>query len=944
MDSQHTAVEISHVSHSYGETVALDDVSFSVPRGATMGLIGPDGVGKSTLLSLIAGVKVIQEGSVQVLGQDMAKKSVRDDLSQHIAFMPQGLGHNLYPTLSVYENVEFHARLFGLDAHERRARIARLLEATGLDPFPDRPAGKLSGGMKQKLSLCCALVNNPELLILDEPTTGVDPLARRQFWALVASLQAERKEMTVIVSTAYIEEAEDFEYLLAMDDGKLLVNERTQTVMKELEVSSLEEAYIKLLPEEKQTNSGKLKIPPFEADPNAPPAIEAENLTKRFGDFTAVDSVSFRIEKGEIFGFLGSNGCGKSTTMKMLTGLIDKTEGSAKLLGQSIDDENVDTRMRVGYMSQTFSLYEELTVRQNLELHAKLYQIEGARGEQAVKDALEQFDLVEVESTDPSSLSLGIRQRLQLAAACLHRPEVLILDEPTSGVDPEARDMFWRQLIKLSREDEVTIFISTHFMNEASRCDRISFMHQGRVLDVGTPAELTRNKEAEDLEEAFVQYLLDDEKSQNQDSKDQDNQNEENANNTDDSQNELAAAAENVEPAIGSDIIASAPEAQNNKTDTLRYWFSTVWTFATREAKELLRDKIRFFFAILGPIILMVMTGWSISFDVNDLPYTVLDRDQTTQSRQLTEYFSGSEYFVTKPPVYSLEEAEYALKSSEAKLVIDIPAGFGRDLTANRQPEVSFYIDGTVPFNATNIQGYVGGIARMYMQDRFQETGLPIDLEPAAEIVPRFMYNQDFRSVSAVIPSVIMMILMLIPAMMTTLGVVREREIGSISNLYTSPASVPQYLIGKQLPYVVLGFINYIILVLMAVFWFKVPVKGSFLGMSLGALLLVYVSTGLGLLVSSLVRTQIAALLITAIVTLIPTINYSGLLYPISSMDGFAYALGVGFPASWYQRISIGGFTKGLGWSSFLTEYIVLAAFALTFITLASIFLKKQEV
>lgn len=949
MDSQLNTVEVSHVSHSYGETIALDDISFNIPRGATMGLIGPDGVGKSTLLSVIAGVKIIQEGSVQVLGQDMAKKAVRDNLSQHIAFMPQGLGHNLYPTLSVYENVEFHARLFGLDAHERRVRIARLLKATGLDPFPDRPAGKLSGGMKQKLSLCCALVNNPELLILDEPTTGVDPLARRQFWALVASLQAERKEMTVIVSTAYIEEAEDFEYLLAMDDGKLLANDRTQTVMEQLGVTSLEEAYIKLLPAEKQTNSGKLKIPPFEPDPDAPPAIEAENLTKRFGDFTAVDSVSFRIEKGEIFGFLGSNGCGKSTTMKMLTGLIDKTEGSAKLLGQSIDDENVDTRMRVGYMSQTFSLYEELTVRQNLELHARLYQIKGARGQQAVKDSLEQFDLVDVAETDPSSLSLGIRQRLQLAAACLHRPEVLILDEPTSGVDPEARDMFWQKLIELSREEKVTIFISTHFMNEASRCDRISFMHQGRVLDVGTPPELTRNKKAENLEEAFVQYLLDDEQSQKEDS-----QNAEHANNTNDSQGQPTKTAENStaksstaeseDSPIGSDIIASAPDKQANKTDTLSYWFSTVWTFATREAKELLRDKIRFFFAILGPIILMVMTGWSISFDVNNLPYTVLDRDQTMQSRQLTEYFSGSEYFITKPPVYSLEEAEYALKSSEAKLVIDIPAGFGRDIAANRQPEVSFYIDGTVPFNATNIEGYVGGIMRMYMQDRFQDTGLPIDLTPAAEIVPRFMYNQDFRSVSAVIPSVIMMILMLIPAMMTTLGVVREREIGSISNLYTSPASVPQYLIGKQLPYVALGFINYIILVLMAVFWFQVPVKGSFLGMSFGALLLVYVSTGLGLLVSSLVRTQIAALLITAIVTLIPTINYSGLLYPISSMDGFAYALGVGFPASWYQRISIGGFTKGLGWSSFLTEYMVLAAFALTFITLASIFLKKQEV
>lgn len=923
MDSQHTAVEINTVSHTYGKTVALDNISLNILQGSTVGLIGPDGVGKSTLLSLIAGVKVIQNGSVQVFGKDMAEKSAREALSKHIAFMPQGLGHNLYPTLSVYENVEFHARLFGLNAHERHVRIARLLEATGLAPFPDRAAGKLSGGMKQKLSLCCALVHNPDLLILDEPTTGVDPLSRRQFWSLVASLQAERQEMTVIVSTAYIDEAKNFEYLLAMDDGKLLANQRTQTVMTELNVTSLEEAYIKLLPPEKQTNAGALVITPFVPDPDAPPAIEAKNLTKRFGDFTAVDDVSFCIEKGEIFGFLGSNGCGKSTTMKMLTGLIDKTEGSAKLLGQSIDANDIATKMRVGYMSQSFSLYEELSVRQNLELHATLYQIEGERGQQAVKDALDKFDLSAVADTAPASLSLGIRQRLQLAAACLHHPEVLILDEPTSGVDPGARDMFWRQLLTLSREDKITIFISTHFMNEASRCDRISFMHRGRVLVVGTPTELTHNKQAEDLEEAFVEYLLEDEKNDTEPT----------------SQNDTT---ENT-PAESA-IIASEPDSQTDKTDTLKYWLTTVWTFATREFKELLRDKIRLFFAIVGPIILMVMTGWSISFDVHDLPYTILDQDHSVQSRQLTEYFSGSEYFTSTSPVDSIKAAEYALRSSETQLVIDIPVDYGRDLLANRQPEASFYIDGTVPFNAANIEGYVGGIMRIYIKDLLQDTGLPIDLDHAAEVVPRFMYNQDFKSVNAVIPSVLMMILMLIPAMMTTLGVVREREVGSISNLYTSPASVPQYLLGKQLPYVVLGLINYLILVLMAIFWFKVPIKGSFLAMSFGALLLVYVSTGLGLLVSSLVRTQVAALFVTAIVTLIPTINYSGLLYPLSSMDGIAYAIGVGFPASWYQRISIGGFTKGLSWSSFLTEYMVLTAFALAFITFASIFLKKQEV
>ena len=504
-------VSIQNLSHRYGKTLALDDVSLDIPKGATVGLIGPDGVGKSTLLSLMAGVKVIQDGRVEVLGGDMADKDVRRDLSHRIAFMPQGLGRNLYPTLSVYENIDFHARLFGLDGQERTRQIARLMEATRLAPFSDRAAGKLSGGMKQKLSLCCALVHSPDLLILDEPTAGVDPLSRRQFWALVDDLRREHAGMTVIVATAYIEEAQRFERLLAMDAGRLLENKPTADVLADYGTDVLEDAYVKMLPPEKQQGSGGLDITPFVPDPNAPPAMEAHGLTKRFGDFTAVDHVSFTIQKGEIFGFLGSNGCGKSTTMKMLTGLLEATEGAATLLGKPIDAGGLDTKMRVGYMSQAFSLYEELSVRRNLDLHARLYQM-GAKGAAAVEEALQQFDLADVADTAPASLPLGIRQRLQLAAACLHSPEVLILDEPTSGVDPAARDMFWRTLLQLSRRDRITIFVSTHFMNEVERCDRISLMHQGRVLAVGTPAELVARSGRPNMEEAFIHYLEEDAK------------------------------------------------------------------------------------------------------------------------------------------------------------------------------------------------------------------------------------------------------------------------------------------------------------------------------------------------------------------------------------------------------------------------------------------------
>ena len=956
-------VSIQNLSHRYGKTLALDDVSLDIPKGATVGLIGPDGVGKSTLLSLMAGVKVIQDGRVEVLGGDMADKEVRRDLSHRIAFMPQGLGRNLYPTLSVYENIDFHARLFGLDGQERTRQITRLMEATRLASFAGRAAGKLSGGMKQKLSLCCALVHSPDLLILDEPTTGVDPLSRRQFWALVDDLRREHAGMTVIVATAYIEEAQRFERLLAMDEGRLLENKHTADVLADYGTDVLEEAYVKMLPPEKQQGSGGLDITPFVPDPNAPPAMEAHGLTKRFGDFTAVDHVSFTIQKGEIFGFLGSNGCGKSTTMKMLTGLLEATEGDATLLGKPIDAGGLDTKMRVGYMSQAFSLYEELSVRRNLDLHARLYQM-GAKGAAAVEEALQQFDLADVADTAPASLPLGIRQRLQLAAACLHHPEVLILDEPTSGVDPAARDMFWRHLLKLSREDKITIFVSTHFMNEAARCDRISFMHKGRVLAVGTPAELAARQNAPDLEEAFVQYLIEAESDNGyseQGRLDQDptmlsdstgwvstqptataadfsdDLYEQNARSSESEQSEFRQNADGVREQ-SSHTLRDNPNTQNFK-----YRFSMIWTFARREAKELLRDKIRLFFAVFGPLIIMASVSWGISFDVRNLKFAVYDRDQTAASRELVEYFDGSRYFLQQPPIQSEAEIDTVLKSSGAILVIDIPSGFGRDLARGLKPEVGFYVDGSMPFNATNIRGYIGSLITAYTKDRIAESGLPVSLKAPAGIEPRFMYNQDFDSINAIAPGVMMLVLMMIPAMMSAVGVVREREIGSIANFYASPAAVAQYLIGKQLPYIAVGMVNFAAMMLMIIYLFGVPLKGSFAGLAVGTLLMVSASTALGLLISCFVRSQLAAIFATAIITMIPAQTYSGFLYPLSTMEGGALVIGKTFPSSWYYTVSVGSFTKGLHTVDLLHEYAAIAAFAATSLILACVLLKKQE-
>ncbi|MGO9172086.1 MAG: ATP-binding cassette domain-containing protein, partial [Rhodomicrobium sp.] len=493
--------QVTHLSHHYKEVAALDDVSLSIPAGIMAGFIGPDGVGKSSLFAIIAGARQIESGEVRVLNGDMRSKAHRSAVCPRIAYMPQGLGKNLYPDLSIRENIEFFGRLFGQSPDERDYRIADLLRSTGLTPFADRPAKKLSGGMRQKLGLCCSLIHDPELLILDEPTTGVDPLSRRQFWELIARMRARQPGMSVLVATAYMEEAERFDWLVAMSAGKVLATGSPSSLKAQAGTKSIEDAFIRLLPEKQRAGHHAVQIPRRRLQ-ETEAVVVARGLTRNFGDFTAVDNVSFTIERGEIFGFVGSNGCGKTTTMKMLTGLLEPSEGEALLFGVPADARDINSRRRVGYMSQSFSLYTELTVRQNLELHARLFHLPAKKAKARLAKLISDFELEDYCDQLASDLPLGIRQRLSLAVAVVHEPEMLILDEPTSCVDPLARDRFWELLIDLSRNQGVTIFVSTHFMNEAERCDRISLMDSGRVLATDTPANLIKSRSAKSLEEA----------------------------------------------------------------------------------------------------------------------------------------------------------------------------------------------------------------------------------------------------------------------------------------------------------------------------------------------------------------------------------------------------------------------------------------------------------
>ena len=914
MTTAGSAARVSRLSHRYGHTVALDDVTLEIPARCMVGLIGPDGVGKSTLLALISGVRRIQEGEVFALDGDMRDSEHRRASLPRIAYMPQGLGRNLYPTLTVFENLDFFARLFGQAKSEREWRINDLLGSTGLDPFPDRPAGKLSGGMKQKLSLCCSLIHDPDLLILDEPTTGVDPLSRRQFWELIDRIRARRPQMSVMVATAYMEEAEGFDWLTAVDDGRVIATGSPEELRTKGNAATLDDAFINLLPAEKRAGHRAVVVPPrvkFEG----PPAIEADGLTQRFGKFTAVDHVSFRIERGEIFGFLGSNGCGKSTTMKMLTGLLPPTEGKALLFGRALDAGDMATRERVGYMTQAFSLYGELTVRQNLELHSHLFHLPEDRRAARVQEMLERFGLLGVTDSPPESLPLGMKQRLQLAVAILHGPEVLILDEPTSGVDPVARDSFWQYLISLSRDDGVTIFLSTHFMNEGERCDRISLMHAGKVLAVGPAKELSERRGKENLGEAFIAYLED---------------------------------ASGIEPgAKRSETETPPPEATRSAaaraSASSRFDLRRLWAYARREAMEILRDPIRLGFSLLGPLILMVTVGYGISFDVEHLAYAAFDQDQTNESRQLLENFAGSRYFTEHQDIRTDTELDHRLKNGELKVALEIPPNFGKDLVSDKKPEVSVWLDGAMPFRADTAGGYVQGLSQTYLRDQAARGHLG-GLQPLpVNIEARFKYNQAFKSVYQTIPATIMLVLMLIPAMMTAVGVAREKETGSIANFRSTPITGIEFLVGKQLPYVVIGLASFVTLLLTAIYLFGVPVKGSVATLLAGVLTYIGAATAFGLLISCFTSTQIAAIFTTTILTMVVGINFSGLLVPFSSLSGGALWIGLGFPSGWFTQISLGTFTKALGFAELWSDLLVLLLFALGFVAASTIILRKQE-
>jgi ribosome-dependent ATPase len=497
---------------------------------------------------------------------------------------------------------------------------------------------------------------------------------------------------------------------------------------------------------------------------------------------------------------------------------------------------------------------------------------------------------------------LGIRQRLSLAVAVIHEPEMLILDEPTSGVDPVARDGFWELLIELSRNSGVTIFISTHFMNEAARCDRISLMHAGKVLAQGKPAELVEKRGSASLEDAFLAYLED--------------------------------ASESSEPR---DELATESEAGNLPTavsEHSAFSLGRVWAFARREAVELRHDSIRLAFAVVGPLILMIAFGYGISLDVDHLPFAVMDSDGTAASRLYADSFRGSKYFDERPPIYSYDELDRRMRNGNLRFEIEIPSGFEKNLKRGRIAEVRAWLDAAVPFRAELTRGYIENAQHEYIKRLRRAMGLPREVEPV-KIDVRLLFNQAFKSIYAMVPADIMLLLILIPCMLTALSVVREKEHGSIANFYAAPATRLEFLAGKQLPYFGVALVQFALLVALGIFLFRVPMKGSWPTLLAGGVIYLFASTGFGLLISVFAPTQTAAIFAAAIITVLPAIQFSGMYAPVSSLTGAARFLARIFPSTYFQAISVGTFTKAIGFAPLWRNFAVLTAIALLYFTAA---------
>lgn len=859
---------------------AVDCLDIRAARGKMTALIGPDGAGKTTFLRMVCGLMFPTEGILSVLGISVADKPA--DVQRRLEYMPQKFG--LYEDLTCMENMNLYADLHGISAEERKERFEKLFHMTGLAPFAQRLAGKLSGGMKQKLGLACTLVRTPELLILDEPTAGVDPLSRRELWEILKDL-VKGGHISVLVSTAYMEEAELCDEVYILNKGKVLDRGTPEELRKETEGrcrmaktpegipprvlqaaflddrESVEDAvpekgnvrfvlkegvplervkafscYPRLETESVPSRLedsfmcclGKLErkespLEGFELDYKEPAHIsgkvdiEVKNLVRRFGDFTAVDNTSFQVHEGEIFGLLGPNGAGKSTTFKMLCGLLPASSGELSVAGVNLRTARAAARANVGYVAQKFSLYGMLTVRENLEFFGGAYGLPRQKIKERMKEVLSQFGLSGAEDRMAGDLPGGYKQRLSMAAALLHEPKILFLDEPTSGIDPPARRVFWRQITALAAKG-TTVIITTHFMDEAEYCDRIMIQDQGKML--------------------------------------------------------------------------------------------------------------------------ILLIGYGLSLDVKNVPVAVVMEDASPTVQDMLSFMDGSDYF---DPRYttSMKEGTEMMNRREVDAIIRVPPNFTENLFRGGS-HVQIILWGVDAASARTAESYLEAGLASWQAANASKYMTVSDGLGFVSVTPRQWFNDANTSTWFFIPGLVVLIMTLVGLFLTTMVMAREWERGTLEALFITPVRPIEILLSKMIPYFGIAAIGFWLCMAAARYLYGVPVHGSFLMILLGSVIYLIVTLGMGLTISSVIKNQFFACQVSMLVSTLPTVMLSGFIFDLRSAPAVVYAVGHVLPATYYMELLKSLFLAGNDWALIRENCLILGGYAVFFTGLSCVVTKKR--
>jgi ABC-type multidrug transport system ATPase subunit/ABC-type multidrug transport system permease subunit len=927
---------------------ALAQVSARIKKGCITGLVGPDGAGKTTLIRIIAGLLTVNEGQVTAGGLDPNKDL--DRLRAILGYMPQKFG--LYEDLTVMENLVLYADLRNVPIAEREAVFNQLLDFTDLKRFTSRPAGKLSGGMKQKLGLACALLGNPEILLLDEPSVGVDPIARRELWKMVNVLL--KKGITVVWSTSYLDEAELCDEVLLMHAGKILYSGKPDALTATIKGRSMqvrqiegnhrlvlqralrlnevmdgviqgnnvrlllrksnqppklslleagskaelvqvpprfEDAFIDLLGGGPDGDSKLAKVMHLVEKSSLENVIEAVELTKQFDTFVATDHINFSVKRGEVFGLLGPNGAGKSTTFKMMCGLLTPTSGTAHVQGIDLQKSPSEAHQQVGYMAQKFSLYGDLTVMQNLQFYAGIYGITGKEKNQKIAEMIEIFDLAADVNTNANELSLGYKQRLSLVCAIMHEPSILFLDEPTSGVDPITRREFWTHINGLVQKG-VTIMVTTHFMDEAEYCDRIGLIYRGKLIAAGTPDQLkdqaSNAKHPEPTMEEAFIELIIQHDKENE-------------------QNTFASD----QPKI--DFLA-APSSRLDNFISRRGTLRRSLALCRKEFYQIVRDPSNVLIAFVLPIIMLFIYGYGINLDSTQLRMGIVLEDTSSDARRFGEAFFGSPYLqMTALPTAAA--ATKQLLAGKIRGFVTIQTDFSKQLNSGHGiAPVQLITDGSETNTANFVSAYATGAQQIWQQLRLVETGQPI--APNINIEPRYWFNPSAISRNFIVPGSIAIIMTVIGALLTSLVVAREWERGTMEALLSTSITRLEFLFSKWVPYYLLGIASMAVCWLIAITLLHTPFRGSLFFLFTETSLFLGSALGLGLWLSTATRNQFNAAQASLNLAFLPAIMLSGFIFEISSMPAIVRAVTYLMPPRYFvsslQTLFLAGNVGGL--------------------------------